>query len=402
LRLIIFTSHPIQYQAPLFRALAARPDLEVLVVFSYVPEAKEQGLGFGRPIVWDVPVRGGFESVVAKSFQVPGTSPGFLHRFCVDFGRHIAAFKPDVALILGWHDATLMQAYLACQLRSVPIIMRGESNALRGRSKLAQAFHRLYMRGVRAVLAIGDSNRKFFERAGVDPAKIAMAKYFIDNDTFAKNAENSRTDAVATREKWQIPPAAFVAMFAGKLEGKKRVMDFLEGLRLAHEAGAPVYGLVVGDGDEKAQALAYADAHKLPCTFAGFLNQTEMPFAYSVANCLILPSDFGETWGLVVNEAMACGVPAIVSDHVGCSNDLVQNGVTGAVVQFANPQAIAKVLVRWTKHPELQSQIAQTARQHVTSGYTIELAVTGLLQAIGHALPSRGNTLSDGIKGTRV
>jgi glycosyltransferase involved in cell wall biosynthesis len=396
-RLIIFTSHPIQYQAPLFRALAARLDLEVLVVFSYVPAPKEQGLGFGRPIVWDVPVRGGFDSVVAKTIQIPGTKPGFFHRLSFDFGRHIANFKPDVALMLGWHDATLMQAYLACQLRGIPLIMRGESNALRTRGSAAQAFHRLYMRGVRSVLAIGDSNRKFFEHAGIDANKIATAKYFIDNETFAKNAEASREQSDATRVRWQIPPDAFVALFAGKLEAKKRVMDFLEALRLARDSGAKVHGLVVGDGEEKDEAVRFAAAHQLPCTFAGFLNQTEMPFAYAIADSLILPSDYGETWGLVVNEAMACGVPAIVSDHVGCANDLVIQGVTGAVVPFATPQAIADTLSAWANDRDAQGQIAQAARQHVMAGYTIDLAVSGLLEAITFAVPGASKGSAGGM-----
>lgn len=385
MRLLIFTSHPIQYQAPLFRALAARQDLTVRVVFSYVPEPKEQGLGFGRPIVWDVPVRGGFDSVVAKSVQVPGTKPGFFHRICFDFGHQISEFKPDVALMLGWHDATLVQAYLACQLRGIPLIMRGESNALRTRSPWAQFFHRLYMRGVHSVLAIGDSNRRFFEHAGVDPNRIAMAKYFVDNATFARSADISEADQDAAREKWQIPPDAFVAMFAGKLEPKKRVMDFLGAIKIAHSSGDNIHGLIVGDGDEREEAQHFIAAHQLPCTFAGFLNQTEMPFAYAIADCLVLPSDFGETWGLVVNEAMACGVPAIVSDHVGCSHDLVMDGQTGAVVPFAAPEAIARRLREWaTDHAQLKT-IAEAARKHVTSGYTIDLAVKGLLQAIEFA-----------------
>ncbi len=92
------------------------------------------------------------------------------------------------------------------------------------------------------------------------------------------------------------------------------------------------------------EATALATESGLPVSFAGFLNQTEITQAYAAGDCLVLPSDYGETWGLVVNEAMVCGLPAIVSDRVGCGPDLVEPGVTGAVFPFGDIPALAKQL----------------------------------------------------------
>lgn len=77
-----------------------------------------------------------------------------------------------------------------------------------------------------------------------------------------------------------------------------------------------------------------------------------MPRAYVAADVVVLPSDYGETWGLVINEAMATGLPAIVSNRVGCAGDLVVDGETGAVTPFGEPSAIAQKLVALAKNPD--------------------------------------------------
>ena len=88
---------------------------------------------------------------------------------------------------------------------------------------------------------------------------------------------------------------------------------------------------MVGSGELEGTCHQQAERRGLPVTFTGFLNQGEIADAYAAADALVLPSDSGETWGLVVNEAMACGLPAIVSDHVGCVADLVIHGQTGLI-----------------------------------------------------------------------
>jgi glycosyltransferase involved in cell wall biosynthesis len=146
--------------------------------------------------------------------------------------------------------------------------------------------------------------------------------------------------------------------------------------------------LVVGTGELMAQAQALAAQWSLPVTFAGFLNQTEIASAYVASDCLVLPSDHGETWGLVVNEAMACGRPAIVSDRVGCGPDLVSEGETGSAVPFGDVAALAKCLVQLADGSKLAVMGAK-ARARVTDGYSVDHAVAGTLAALRHALGPR-------------
>jgi glycosyltransferase involved in cell wall biosynthesis len=108
-----------------------------------------------------------------------------------------------------------------------------------------------------------------------------------------------------------------------------------------------------------------------------------MPKAYAAADCLALPSDFGETWGLVVNEAMACGLPAIVSDRVGCATDLVEDGVTGRVFRFGDVPALADAIASSAGAPERLAMMGAEARERI-AGYSVEAAVAATLDAVRH------------------
>ena len=127
---------------------------------------------------------------------------------------------------------------------------------------------------------------------------------------------------------------------------------------------------------------------RVPVTFAGFLNQTEMPAAYAVTDCLVLPSDYGETWGLVVNEAMACGIPAVVSDRVGCGPDLVEHDVTGLVYPFGDVEALADALRTLAIRPAQLAEMGARARDRVTD-YSVERAVAGTLEAVRYVATKR-------------
>jgi glycosyltransferase involved in cell wall biosynthesis len=122
--------------------------------------------------------------------------------------------------------------------------------------------------------------------------------------------------------------------------------------------------------------------------FAGFLNQTEISRAYVAADCLVLPSDYGETWGLVVNEAMVHGLPAIVSDRVGCGPDLVENGVTGRVVPFGDVGSLARALLETSADGEAREEMGRRARGRVAS-YSAARAVEGTVAAVAYVRGGR-------------
>lgn len=388
-RLVVFTTHPIQYQAPWFRALAAEPGIDLLVAFSQIPDATEQGIGFGRKLEWDIPLRDGYRSIVLDSRRLPKMVPQFTQRYARGITKVLDDFRPDAAMILGWQELSLVQALLTCKRHAIPIILRGESNALRQRRPLVSFLHRNYLQFADAFLTIGRANESFYLEAGIPHDRIAQASYFVDNDRFRDASDRLRAHRSEIRHSFNVPEAACCFALVGKLEPKKCVMSFLDALRRASQSDIKIHGLIVGSGEQMEQAQSFADEHHCPATFAGFMNQSEISRAYVAADALVLPSDFGETWGLVVNEGMASGLPAIVSDHVGCSNDLVLDNETGLVFPFGDTGRLTAHLLRLARDPLLRHRFGSAARAHVCTNYSVDRAVKGTFLAIDIALNRR-------------
>jgi len=389
IRVALFATHPIQYQVPWFQALAARPELQLKVFFGQVPDAKQQGVGFGVGFHWDIPMLEGYESETLENVARRPSLGVFGGCDTPQVAQRLRDWKPDLAILTGWQSKMLVQAWWACVRLGVPRIVRGESNAMPARTQWKRTAHRVWLRGFDRFLAIGKANRDFYLQAGIPEARIHPCPYFVDNWRFAATADPLRERRDELRERWSIPEHATCFLFCGKLIPKKHPLDLLLALQRALAAGVRAHMLIVGDGEMMVQARALVEHQRLPVTFAGFLNQTEIVGAYVAADCLVLPSDTGETWGLVVNEAMACGIPAIVSDQVGCGPDLVSDGVTGATFPMGDVDALAKRLIDLSGNPSALRAMGGAACERVTSHYSVERAVEGTMAAIG-AVMARG------------
>jgi len=382
----LFATHPIQYQVPWFQALAARPGLALKVFFGQIPDAKQQGVGFGVGFHWDIPMMEGYESELLENVAEWPELGTFAGCDTPQVAGTLSRWKPDLAILTGWQSKMLVQAWWACVRLGVPRIVRGESNAMAHRALWKRAAHRVWLRGFDQFLAIGVANRDFYRQAGIPESRIHPCPYFVDNQRFAIAAGTLRDRRNELRGRWAIPEDKTCFLFCGKLIPKKHPLDLLQALPRAVAAGASAHVLVVGDGELMAQARAAVERERLPVTFAGFLNQTEIVAAYVAADCLVLPSDTGETWGLVVNEAMACGIPAIVSDQVGCGPDLVSDGVTGATFPLGDVDALARRLVELSSDLARLRAMGAAAYERVSAQYSVERAVEGTMAAINAAM----------------
>jgi len=223
-------------------------------------------------------------------------------------------------------------------------------------------------------LTVGKLNEDYYEFYGADPKKFFPVRHFVDNERFATQAEVGATRRLELRSRWGIGKEAVVFLFAGKFIEKKRPMDAILAIEVLHAQGLPVHLLMVGDGKLRPGCEQYSREKKLPISFTGFLNQGEIAEAYVSSDVLVLPSAYSETWGLVVNEAMSCALPAIVSDRVGCGPDLVRPGTTGAVFPVADVAAIAKEMRPYAEDVSLAKEHGAHARKHVQSYSAIAAA----------------------------
>lgn len=389
IRLITVATHPVQYQAPYFRRLAAQVEIDLHVLYALLPTPDEQGVGFGRSFTWDVPLLDGYSwgPVEGVERREAGTSI-FSGLSAPTIRAQLEQAGPNAVLVTGWQSKVLVQAARAARALRIPVLLRGESNDLRRRPLWVRLAHRWYFRRFSAFLAIGKANRRLYESAGVPSDRIFDVPYAVDNDRFAQAAASLRPRRMELRQGWNVDGSTFCALFAGKLQAKKRPGDLLDALEIARKSHGDLRLLVAGSGELESELKLQAKERRLPVTFAGFLNQSEMPTAYAAADALVLPSDAGETWGLVVNEAMASGLPAIVSDRVGCREDLILEGETGFSFPLGDPRTLAACLTTLARDPIRAAAMGDSARRRVIELYSMKRGVDGTVGAL-HAVCGR-------------
>jgi glycosyltransferase involved in cell wall biosynthesis len=397
-RLAIFTSHPIQYQAPLFRALAASEHLAPTVYFGSrhgVDVAMDSG--FGRAFQWDVPLLDGYEHVflpntsatpdVSRFGGVRITRPQSI----LGDGRH------DALLLLGWHTLAHVQMLMAALSAKIPVIVRGESTLQRepataGRALARQALwlpvrRRLYRTvfdRVRAFLVIGSRNRDYYRSFGVPDEKCFWAPYGVDNDWFALSEPRRRAGRARVRAQMGVGDRTIVFASSAKLIARKRPLDLVDAVAALRARGTEVHALFIGDGDERAAIEGRAADAGIgsAVSIAGFVNQRELPDWYAAADALVLPSDSRETWGLVVNEAMAAGLPVVVSDAAGCSVDLVRHGENGFTYPCGDVDALADRLQRIASLDDEQRRALGDRSREIVKGFGIDVATRATEAAV--------------------
>jgi glycosyltransferase involved in cell wall biosynthesis len=266
--------------------------------------------------------------------------------------------------------------------RTLPVLIRGDAHLLvstpfRVSSWLKRMAMKMALSRCDAALAVGDANRQFYLTNRFPQERIFHAPHCVDNDRFSLdgNAEAGRS----LRQSLGIAPTANVVLFAGKFEQKKRPDLLVEAFRNVHNDRAVL--LLVGGGALEPQLKDMAgDDRRI--RFLPFQNQSEIPRVYASADLIVLPSEgAGETWGLVINEAMNCCCAAIVSTHVGCGRDLVRPGLNGWRFEAGSQSGLQQVLNEALSDPERLRQYGQASCQLVRD-YSYEVATQGLLQAL--------------------
>lgn len=381
-RLTVVLTHPVQYFAPWFRHIAANePQLALTVIYATQPTPAQQGVGFATAFEWDVPLLDGYDSIVARPAdsraQVGADSDGL---DAGNIGALIDGTSADAVLIPGWHARVYRRAIAHCRQHQIPLLYRGDSTLSTFRSGLSKTAWHLHsawrLSHYDAFLSVGVRSREFLIDRGAPSDAIFESPHAVDNAFFAAAAAPHQTAAgrQAARHSFGIAADAFVVLFAGKLEEKKRPLD---AVRAAAAAGATL--LVAGAGRLDAAVQAEADRSAAPVRIAGFLNQRAMARAYAAADCLVLPSDRRETWGLVVNEAMATGLPCVVADECGSAPDMVDDA-TGATFTTGDVDGLAEAIGRVAARRRDGHDYAARCRERARR-YSFVEATEGLVNA---------------------
>ena len=347
--LAILTTHPIQYQVPLWQALAreGRVPFEVWYLTDHGTRLSLDR-EFGQTFEWDIDTLSGYTHRFLEVDDRATPSSFWRCRLRERLRDRLRASQVTALWIQGWQVAAYWQAVREARSVGVEVWLRGESNTLTPqptwKRTIKRTRNRWLFRRVDKFFYIGKANRRLYEECGVTEEKLYPAPYAVDNERFSMQAAALGPRRAAIREQWGISEDALCVLFCGKFIPKKRPLDIVAAARLLLEKRklSNLHLLFVGSGvlgpnlrracrvvfDAEGQPISPRDyptnyGSVFPAaSFAGFLNQKEISQAYVAADCLVLPSDYRETWGLVVNEALASGLPCLVSQACGCAEEL--------------------------------------------------------------------------------
>jgi glycosyltransferase involved in cell wall biosynthesis len=337
IRLTALMTHPIQYMAPWFRHIAAhRPDLDLTVLYGALPDKNQQGAGFGKPFAWDVPLTDGYRFEVCSDATVWSFESDHFRGLDVhDIDQRLRETRPDVVLIPGWHSIMQARALRACRRFGVPVLYRGDSTLFSGPRGLLRPVWSLrtrnWLRRFDGYLSVGTHADRYLRSFGIADPLIARSPHCVDNERFAAEAARLRRPDSRASARTAVGATAsdFVVLFAGKFTERKRPLD---AVRAVAPLGRSAVLMMAGDGPLLDASRAEAERLGIRVACTGFLNQSELPSAFAAADCVLVPSAW-ESWGLIVNEALASGVPCVVTTRVACAPDLIVEGQTGYAVE---------------------------------------------------------------------
>jgi len=329
-KLAIISSHPIQYNAPLFASMAEKGEFELRVFYTWGEDAVHPKFDpdFGKVIKWDIPLLNGY---FYKFLKNDSKKPGSHHFWGIDNPHLIADIEEwgaDVVWIWSWSFKSHLKA-LRYFHGKIPVWFRGDSTLLdesKGitlKSVMRGVLLKWVYRHVERAFFVGEHNKKYFLKFGLKENQLVHAPHVVDLDRFAMWNEHDARKLEAWKMELGFKPNDLVILFAGKFEPKKNP-NFI--ISLAKQLKSDRFKFVmVGNGVLESEINVAAQLDKRIIVLP-FQNQTSMPMTYRLGDVFVLPSvGPGETWGLAMNEALACGIPVFGSNKCGGSADLIDD-----------------------------------------------------------------------------
>ncbi len=365
-RLAIITTHPIQYNAPLFAMLSQRGKIEIKVFYTWGKSVLEKKYdpGFGKNIEWDIPLLEGYPYRFVKNIAArPGSDhfSGINNPFLVD---EINEWVADAVLVYGWNFKSHLKALRYFNSKK-QVLFRGDSTlvAHKGffKNRLRAVFLKWVYSHVDKLFYVGKLNKDYYLRYGVKNSKLQWAPHAIDNKRFMHNSDALNATAMARRAELGISDTDLVFLYAGKLDENKNVQLLIKSFLQMNETN--IHLLIAGNGCMEDQLKLLSEG-KSNIHFLSFQNQQDMPVLYRMGNIFVLPS-LTETWGLSINEAMASGRPVLVSDSCGAVIDLVQENINGFVFKTNDAVSILQKMQIIIKEKEVLTNYGLKAQQSI-------------------------------------
>jgi glycosyltransferase involved in cell wall biosynthesis len=398
-RVLFVASHPVQYQAPLFRRLAARPEIDIHVAYCTLRGAEPaRDPEFDTIIQWDVPLLSGYSwSEVANKGS---GNQSFLGLCNPGLWKTIRTRDYDaVVLFTGYLCATFWIVCIAAKLSKVAFLFGSDATTLVPRGGRAwkrivkkMLWPRLF-RLADQVIVPSSGTRDLMFALGLRRDRVTLTPYTVDNDWWVKESE--KVDRSKMRTAWGVPPTGSVVLFCAKLQPWKRPLDLLRAFAKADVPNALL--VFAGEGPLRIQLRSEADALGVGSRvrFLGFVNQSGLPAVYSASDLMVLPSEY-EPFAVVVNEAMCCKCPVAVSDRVGAARDLVAPVHPEFVFRCGDVEALTSILRKALADRALLTSIGRASFEHMRT-WSPEDNIAATIKAVEIAVSRVGSQRSSDI-----
>lgn len=380
---IILNTHPIQYFAPLYK-YAAEQGLPLEVWYCSDESLRAvKDTQFGVDVKWDIPLLEGYRSRFFKNHSwKPSHFNGFFGLINMGVWGKLITSSKSVVIIYGWSNLTFLLAFMFAALRGHTVCLRAETpwnqERLKGEKNIRRKkflLGKLLFSFIDRFLYIGTQNKLFYQNMGVKEDNLFYTPYAVDNQRFQQAAAEYLPQKDSLRQKFDIPAKSKIVLYSGKYMQKKRPLDLLKAFQLLHDENA--WLLMVGDGELRTEMDALIKKENIKnVLLTGFINQSEIPKYYAMADVFVMCSEVGETWGLSVNEAMNFNLPVIVTDICGCSGDLVQPGKNGFIYPCGEIEQLTACLKQ-----VLEDIPAYSNSREIIDRFSFEV-ITKSLQAI--------------------
>lgn len=349
-RLALITEIIAPYRIPVLNALAARNDVDLGVIF-----LSETDPSLRQWHVYKDDIRFPYQVLPSWRRRIGGYNV-LLNR---GMSKALKQVGPDAVICGGYNYLASWEALWWARERRVPFLLWSESNARDERSYriVVEFFKRRFVASCDGFVVPGKSSREYLMQLGVRREQIFTAPNAIDVAFFSDAAASARQTSSEIRKARTLPGRYF--LYVGRLVEQKGIFDLLEAYAKLKDATRQAVGLVfVGDGEQRIQLEARAREIAGGCVrFTGFAHREDLAQFYGLAEALVMPTHT-DPWGLVVNEAMACGLPIIVSSAAGCVEDLVGDNVNGYVVPCGNVARLAEAMEALAGNEELRASMA--------------------------------------------
>jgi len=363
------------YRLPVFNSLAANANLDLHIVFlsETDPSLREWRI-YRDEIRFRYDVLPNWRRRIA----------GYNVLINWDLYQHLDRISPDIVLCGGYSYMASWQAARWCGQHGVPLVLWSESTPYdnRGEFMAVEFLKNRFLRNCRAFVVPGRSAFDYLVSLGVPEAEILTAPNTVDNEFFGRRALAVRMNAASCRARYGLPQRFF--LYCGRLTKAKGVFDALDAYAsLGTDLRSDVGFVFVGNGHAKSDLEATAkNIYPGKVQFAGFVHREDLPAFYGLADMLIFPTH-SDPWGLVVNEAMASGLPIITTSVAGCSADLVENGRNGFVVKAGAIDQLSSAMDLLSRNHDMRSRFAAHSEEHIRS-YSPEACARGLAAVVEH------------------